>query len=93
MAKNIIGGDFFFETFVDANIQTCKERDVKGLYKLAEQGKIKNFTGVNSPYERPVLPAIHLHSDTESLNNCINQILKYLTAHKIINLQPALQLE
>ena len=84
MARNIIGRDSFVETFVDASLETCKARDVKGLYRLAEEGKIKNFTGIDSPYERPVSPAIHLHTDTESVNNCVGHIIRYLTLKNMV---------
>ncbi len=86
-AKNIIGGSLFIETFVDADIDVCRERDVKGLYKLAEQGKIKDFTGVSSPYEKPDAPAIHLHAGTETVEACMNQVITYLADKKILNLK------
>ncbi len=63
------------------------------MYKLAEQGKIKNFTGIDSPYERPASPDIHLHTDTESVNNCVNKILHYLNQKNVITIQVALQLQ
>jgi adenylylsulfate kinase len=95
-AKKIIGEENFIETFVDASINTCKARDKKGLYKLAESGKIKDFTGISSPYEAPTNPAIHLHTDTESISTCLNTIIKHLHRHKLVavpekaNLQLAL---
>ncbi|MFI5196777.1 MAG: adenylyl-sulfate kinase [Chitinophagales bacterium] len=92
MAKNIIGTASFIETFVDASLSTCKARDAKGLYKLAEEGKIKNFTGINSPYEKPVAPAIHIHTDTEPLHTSVSHIINYLNVQNIISLQPAQQL-
>ena len=87
MAKNIIGAASFIETFVDASIAICKARDAKGLYKLAEEGKIKNFTGISSPYERPAAPAIHIHTDTEPINNSVSEVINYLKAEHIISLQ------
>ncbi len=78
-AKNIIGGDDFIEVFADASIETCKSRDTKGLYKLAECGKIKNFTGIDSPYERPAVPDIHLLTDLESVDNCVGKIIDFLS--------------
>ncbi len=91
MAKNIIGPNSFIETFVDASINTCKTRDIKGLYKLAEEGKIKDFTGVSSPYERPTSPAVHIHSDMESVNSCVRKIIKHLSAQNIVSVQPVEQ--
>lgn len=83
-AKTIIGADSFVEVFVDASLETCKIRDTKGLYKLAEQGKIKNFTGVDSAYERPVAPDIHVDTNNESLTDCLNKITTQLSDRKII---------
>ncbi len=84
MAKKIIGTESFIEIFVDADIQICKKRDFKGLYKLAEEGKIKHFTGIDSPYEKPVSPAIHLHSDKDSVDDCVAQIISHLKKNNLI---------
>ncbi len=84
MAKTIIGENSFVETFVDANIEICKKRDVKGLYKLAEEGKIRNFTGINSPYEKPTSPAIHLHSDFESVKTCADKVVRFLSVNEFV---------
>ncbi len=84
MARTIIGDDSFIETFVDADIETCKRRDIKGLYKLAEEGKIKNFTGIDSPYEKPVSPDIHLDADVESVTTCTHAIIKFLAMSKFL---------
>jgi adenylyl-sulfate kinase len=54
----------FVEVFVDTPLWLCEERDPKGLYKKARAGEIKDFTGIDSPYERPVLPEVHLHHET-----------------------------
>jgi len=85
MAKKIIGENDFMEAFVDASIETCKARDIKGLYKLAESGKIKNFTGIDSPYEKPEYPDIHLHSDSATINDCVSAIITFLTVHRFID--------
>ena len=84
-AATIIGIDSVIETFVDASLETCKVRDVKGLYKLAAEGKLKNFTGVDSPYERPSAPAIHLHTDSKSVKKCADEIIGYLKSRAIIS--------
>lgn len=88
MAKNIIGANSFIETFVNASLDTCKARDVKGLYKLAEEGKVKDFTGVSSPYEKPTTPAIHIQADNDPIGECVNQIIKYLETQNVITLSP-----
>ncbi|MBS1774029.1 MAG: adenylyl-sulfate kinase [Bacteroidetes bacterium] len=91
-AKKIIGSENFIEVFVDANVETCKQRDKKGLYKLAAQGKLKNFTGVNSPYERPASPDIHLRSDSMNIEMCVNQIINTLSERKLLVYTKAMQL-
>ncbi len=57
------GDGIFIEVFVDAPIEVCEKRDVKGLYKKAREGLIKNFTGIDDPYEPPENPEIHLRTD------------------------------
>jgi adenylylsulfate kinase-like enzyme len=69
MAKAIVGGSRFFEIFVDAPLETCKERDVKGLYAKAQGGGVKNFTGLSSPYEKPLSPDLHLITSAFSVDD------------------------
>ncbi|MCI7047197.1 adenylyl-sulfate kinase [Helicobacter sp.] len=66
----------YIEIFVDTPIEVCEKRDPKGLYKKARNGEIKNFTGIDSPYEAPKNPEIHIKS--ENLEENIETILKYL---------------
>ena len=84
-AKNIIGANSFIEVFADASLEVCKTRDIKGLYKLAEQGKIKDFTGIDSPYEKPTSPEIHLLTDIEQLPQSTDKVLKFLEQNKLIS--------
>ena len=70
-------GDFFL-VHVDCPVETCESRDVKGYYKLAREGKIKNYTGINAPYEAPENPDLILDSDTLSLTECVNQTIDFL---------------
>ena len=91
-AKKIIGDEHFIETFIDASIDTCKARDVKGLYKLAQQGKIKNFTGIDSPYNKPVTPDVHIDSDSDSVIVCTKKIIDYLVSHNVISVTNGLVL-
>lgn len=67
----------YIEIFVDTPIEICEKRDPKGLYKKARNGEIKNFTGIDSPYEAPKNPEIHIKS--ENLDENIETILKYLS--------------
>ncbi|MEN8124657.1 MAG: adenylyl-sulfate kinase [Bacteroidota bacterium] len=61
--ENIVGKDNFVEVFVNTSLEECENRDVKGLYKKARLGEIKNFTGVNAPYEAPENPQIEVVTD------------------------------
>ncbi|OJU11002.1 MAG: adenylyl-sulfate kinase, partial [Caulobacterales bacterium 68-7] len=60
MARRMMGEGEFFEVFVDTPLAVAEQRDVKGLYKKARAGELKNFTGIDSPYEAPEAPEIHL---------------------------------
>ncbi len=80
-ARDIIGPESFIEVFIDSSLEVCKQRDSKGLYKQALLGKIKDFTGISSPYEAPKLPDIHLHTDASSPRECVNTIINWLDAN------------
>lgn len=75
MSKNIIGENDYFELFVNTPIEVCEQRDVKGLYKKARAGEIKNFTGIDSPFEHPKAPSLEVRTDLHSLEDCLQQIL------------------
>jgi adenylyl-sulfate kinase len=77
-------GAKFIEIYCECPIPVLAERDVKGLYKKALAGEIKNFTGVSDPYEAPVKPEVHVHSDTESISDSAAKILAYLEQQKLI---------
>jgi adenylylsulfate kinase len=68
----------FIEVFVDADISVCRERDPKGLYAKAERGEIKQFTGIDSPYEAPQRPEVHIRAGEVSVAEAVNQLLAYL---------------
>ena len=74
----------FIEVFVDCSLEAAEERDPKGLYKKARAGEIKNFTGIDDPYEAPASPEIHLHSDQQSLSEEVEAILASLREKGII---------
>lgn len=71
-------GPTFREVFVECSLSTCKERDVKGHYKAAMSGKIRNFTGVNDPYEVPEKPEVVVNTETESVEEIKMKILAHL---------------
>ena len=72
--KNIVGNDNFVEIFVNTSIEECERRDVKGLYKKARAGEIKDFTGVNAPYEAPDNPDVEVVTDELSIDDCVRKI-------------------
>lgn len=77
IAKNIIGYKRFFEIFIDTSLKTCELRDPKGLYKKAKNGKILDFTGVNSLYEKPNNPDIYINGEKKISNN-VKKIFLFL---------------
>ncbi|MFO7321183.1 MAG: adenylyl-sulfate kinase [Chloroflexota bacterium] len=74
----------FIEVYVDAPLETCIRRDVKGMYAQALAGKIENFTGINDPYEPPEKPDIHLRTDRETLEESVAKVLEYLEQRALI---------
>ena len=76
--KQIVGADNYIEIYVNTSIEECERRDVKGLYKKASKGEIKNMTGISVQYEPPVNPDIEVITDNQSIEVCLNQILKFL---------------
>ncbi len=78
MAKEIIGEYNLFEVFVDSPIEVCEQRDIKGLYKKARAGKIKNFTGIDSPFEIPSNPSLVLNTSEKNVEVCVQELLENL---------------
>ncbi len=74
----------FFEIFVDTPLMVCEERDPKGLYKKAREGKIKAFTGISSAYESPKDPEIHLNTDKDSISFLVEKCILELKSKKVI---------
>lgn len=70
--------DDFVEVFVDAPLDVCEQRDPKGLYKKARAGQIKEFTGIDSPYEPPANPEIHVETGNQSLEQCVDVVMTAL---------------
>ncbi len=83
-AKDIIGENFI-EVFVDTPIEECIKRDPKGLYKKALKGEIENFTGINSPYEKPINPYIVIDTTKNDIISSVNLIIEYLKKEGYIN--------
>lgn len=78
MARSLFGPDEFAEVFVDASLSACEARDPKGLYAKARRGELMNFTGIDSPYEAPTVPEVHLNaSEVEPLTN-VDHLMTFL---------------
>ena len=78
-ARELVGKENFIEVFVDCNLETAEQRDVKGLYKKARAGIIPNFTGISSPYERPENPDVIVNSSTGSKDESLARIITGVT--------------
>ena len=76
MAKSIIGEENFIEIFVNTPIEVCEQRDVKGLYAKARRGEIKNFTGIDSPFDAPAHPDVELHTENDSIEKSVEACLE-----------------
>ena len=79
----------FIEIYVRCPIEVCEKRDVKGMYVLARQGKVSEFTGVSHPYEEPLQPEITVDTDQMDLATCVIKILDYLDANKLVTRKKA----
>jgi adenylylsulfate kinase len=82
MARTIIGEDDFYEIFIDTPLEICEKRDVKGLYKKARKGEITGFTGIDSPYEAPLDPALQIKTEHQTPEQSLQEILEF-TLEKI----------
>jgi len=83
-AKKLISSDDFIEIYCKASLEVCENRDVKGLYKRARAGEIKNYTGIDSPYEEPENPELIIDTDNQSLEDSVSTILNFLELNEII---------
>ncbi len=82
--RQIIGENDFIEVYCNCALEICEQRDEKGLYKKAREGKIKNYTGISSPYEAPVNPDIELDTGNQPLHECIKIIIEELRDRGVI---------
>jgi len=81
--KSVPHGDFI-EIFCNASIDVCESRDLKGLYKRARSGEIKNFTGISDPYEMPEKPELVVNTGSDSLEVCVESVFQLLVSRGII---------
>ena len=82
--RNLISDGDFIEIYCKASLETCEARDLKGLYKRARLGEIKNYTGINSPYEIPDNPELIIDIDKESLEESVSKIVRFLQTKSIV---------
>ena len=82
-------GDRFVEVYVEASVETCAKRDVKGLYEKAFAGEIKEFTGVSDPYESPENPEIVCHTEVEEPTESAAKLIAYLEQRELIPVRQA----
>lgn len=78
LACNIIGADDFSEVYVNAPLETCEARDVKGLYAKARKGEIPDFTGIHQPFEAPEHPAAEIRTDRQTIKESVAQLLQII---------------
>jgi adenylyl-sulfate kinase len=78
LVREIVEDDEFIEIYVDTPLEVCEDRDPKGLYAKARRGEIKNFTGLDSPYEPPELPEVHLRPARDSVEQSVDRIVRGL---------------
>ena len=74
----IIGREDFIEVFINAPLEVCEKRDVKGLYAKARRGEIKDFTGIDSPFEVPGGADIEIRTDLNSIDECVEQLMEFI---------------
>jgi adenylylsulfate kinase len=76
-------GDFI-EIYCDSSIEICEQRDVKGMYKKARAGQIKEFTGVSAPYEAPTKPELSINTALLSVDDCVTQVMAEIKQRRIL---------
>lgn len=82
--RQLVNEDEFVEIYCNTDLQTCEQRDIKGLYAKARRGEIADFTGISSPYEPPQNPEIVVNAGSDSLAVCVNTVIDYLVARNYI---------
>jgi bifunctional enzyme CysN/CysC len=84
MARALVDQDEFIEIHIDVPLAVAEQRDVKGLYKKARRGELKNFTGIDSRYEEPEAPELRLQTDRVSPDDAVDRIIALLRERKVI---------
>jgi adenylylsulfate kinase len=81
LARGLLAPGEFIEIYVNCALETCEQRDPKGLYQKARTGEIREFTGISAPYEPPLSPELIVDSDQQSIEESVDQIYRYLQTH------------
>jgi len=81
--RSLVGDGEFFEVYCKCSLDTCEDRDVKGMYKKARAGEIKDFTGISSPYEEPEQADVVVDTDKFTVEECVDQIVERMRAHGV----------
>ena len=82
--RNIVGDDNMVEIYINTSIEECERRDVKGLYKKARKGEIKNMTGISAPYESPLHPDIQINTEEVTIVDATKQIINFINPKLIL---------
>ena len=83
--RNIVGDDNMVEIYINTSIEECERRDVKGLYKKARKGEIKNMTGISAPYESPLHPDIQINTEEVTVVDATKQIINFINPKLILH--------
>ena len=80
-AKHIVGKEFFREVFISCSLEECERRDIKGFYKKARQGEIRDYTGISSGYEPPLAPDCVINTASASEADCADALIRFIKQH------------
>ncbi|MFC3886744.1 adenylyl-sulfate kinase [Bacillus songklensis] len=82
--RQLVEDNEFIEVYVKCPLEECEKRDPKGLYQKARKGEIRQFTGIDSPYEEPAAPELVVETNLHSVEECVDQVIAYLEERKFI---------
>ena len=82
--RNVVGDDNMVEIYINTSVEECERRDVKGLYKKARKGEIKNLTGISAPYESPLHPDIQINTEEVTIVDAAKQIINFIIPKLIL---------
>jgi adenylylsulfate kinase len=85
LVRQSLAQEDFIEIYCKASLEVCESRDVKGLYRRARAGEVKNYTGIDSPYEAPNNPELIIDTENEPLEGSVDRVIDFLKSKEIIN--------